>query len=242
MIYHAKKDVKSFYVLLVLFLFTGLALKIYLNERPFEPRERDYALVGSFYIFAMWIAFGVYSLYDGIKKYLSPKATVPVVLGLTLLAAPVLMASQNWDDHSRANKYTALANAKAYLDSCDENAILFTIGDNDTFPLWYAQEIEGYRTDVRIVNTSLFMTDWYIDQMRRKAYESDPIPLTMSRDLYKGSNRDYSFFIEKTKDSMLLQDLIRFLSLEDERAKIELRSGQSVNYFPSNKIIIPIRD
>ncbi|WP_130733497.1 DUF2723 domain-containing protein [Flavobacterium sp. J27] len=239
-VYHAKKDIKSFYVLLVLFLFTGLALKVYLNERPFEPRERDYALVGSFYVFAMWIAFGVYSLYDGIKKFLNPKTTVSIVLGGTLLAAPVLMASQNWDDHSRANKYTALANAKAYLDSCDKNAILFTIGDNDTFPLWYAQEIEGYRTDVRIVNTSLFMTDWYIDQMRRKAYESDPIPLTMSRDLYKGSNRDYSFFIEKTKDSITLDKLIQFLSLEDERAKIDLRSGQSVNYYPSNKIIIPI--
>lgn len=240
MIFHAKKDIKSFYVLLVLFLFTGLALKIYLNERPFEPRERDYALVGSFYVFAMWIAFGVYSIYDGLKKFLQPKITIPVVLTLTLLAAPVLMANQNWDDHSRANKYTALANAKAYLDSCEKNAILFTIGDNDTFPLWYAQEIEGYRTDIRIVNTSLFMTDWYIDQMRRKAYDSEPIPLSMPRDLYKGSNRDYSFYIEKTKDSITLQDLIQFISLEDERAKIDLRSGQKVNYYPSNKIIIPI--
>lgn len=240
MIFHAKKDLKSFYVLLVLFLFTGLALKVYLNERPFEPRERDYALVGSFYAFAMWIAFGVYSLYEGAKKYLQPKASIPVVLGLTLLAAPILMANQNWDDHSRANKYTALANAKAYLDSCEKNAILFTIGDNDTFPLWYAQEIEGYRTDIRIVNTSLFMTDWYIDQMRRKAYDSDPIPLSMSRDLYKGSNRDYSFFEERTKDSIRLDELINFISLEDERAKVTLRSGQSVNYFPSNKIFIPI--
>lgn len=240
MVFHAKKDLKSFYVLLILFLFTGLALKVYLNERPFEPRERDYALVGSFYVFAMWIAFGVYSLYDGVKKFISPKVTVPVILGLTLLAAPVLMASQNWDDHSRANKYTALANAKAYLDSCDKNAILFTIGDNDTFPLWYAQEIEGYRTDIRIVNTSLFMTDWYIDQMRRKAYESEPIPLTITSDMYKGSKRDYSFFIEKTTDSISLAKLIEFISLEDERAKVELRSGQFVNYYPTNKFYIPI--
>lgn len=240
MIFHAKRDLKSFYVLFILFLFTGLALKVYLNERPFEPRERDYALVGSFYVFAMWIAFGVFSLYEGLRKYLQPKVSVPIILGLTLVAAPVLMATQNWDDHSRANKYTALANAKAYLDSCDKNAILFTIGDNDTFPLWYAQEIEGYRTDVRIVNTSLFMTDWYIDQMRRQAYESDPIPLSLTRDLYKGSKRDYSYFLEKTKDSMPLNKFIEFISLEDERAKIDLMSGQSVNYYPTNKVFIPV--
>jgi hypothetical protein len=240
MIFHARKDLKSFYVLLVLFLFTGIALKIYLNERPFEPRERDYALVGSFYVFAMWIGFGVYGIYEGLKKYLQPKVTIPVVLTISMLAAPVLMAKENWDDHNRSKKYTALAMAKAYLDSCEENAILFTIGDNDTFPLWYAQEVEHYRTDVRIVNTSLFMTDWYIDQMKRKAYESDPVPISFTHEQYRGSNRDYSFLIEKTKDSITLDNLIQFMSLDDERAKIELRSGQSVNYFPTDKIVIPI--
>lgn len=240
MIFHARKDIKSFYVLLALFLFTGLALKIYLNERPFEPRERDYALVGSFYVFAMWIAFGVYGLFDGLKKYLQPKLAVPVVLTLSMLAAPVLLAKENWDDHDRSNKYTALAMAKAYLDSCEENAILFTIGDNDTFPLWYAQEIEHYRTDVRIVNTQLFMTDWYIDQMKRKVYDSDAMPISFTHNQYRGSNRDYSFLIERTKDSITLDDLIKFMSLDDERAKIELRSGQSINYFPTDKIVIPI--
>ena len=240
MIFHARKDLKSFYVLLALFLFTGLALKIYLNERPFEPRERDYALVGSFYVFAMWIGVGVFAIYEGIKNYIKPNIAIPVTLAITLLSTPVLMAKENWDDHDRSGKHTALAMAKAYLDSCEPNAILFTIGDNDTFPLWYAQEIEGYRTDIRIVNTSLFMTDWYIDQMKRKAYDSEPIPSSFDRKLYRGSNRDYSFLIEKTKDSILLSDLIKFISLEDERAKVELNSGQFVNYYPSNQIIIPI--
>lgn len=240
MIFHARKDLKSFYVLLALFLFTGLALKIYLNERPFEPRERDYALVGSFYVFAMWIGVGVFAIYEGIKNYIKPKVAIPVTLVITLLSTPILMAKENWDDHDRSGKHTALAMAKAYLDSCEPNAILFTIGDNDTFPLWYAQEIEGYRTDIRIVNTSLFMTDWYIDQMKRKAYDSEPIPSSFDRNLYRGSNRDYSFLIEKTKDTILLSDLIKFISLEDERAKVELRSGQFVNYYPSDQIIIPI--
>jgi len=240
LIFHATRDAKSFYVLLALFLFTGIALKIYLNERPFEPRERDYALVGSFYVFAMWIGFGIYAIYEGIKKYILPKVAIPLVLVVSMLAAPVLLAKENWDDHNRSNKYTALAMAKKYLDSCEPNAILFTIGDNDTFPLWYAQEIEGYRTDVRIVNTSLFMTDWYIDQMKRKAYDSEPVPISFSREQYRGSNRDFSFFVERTEDPILLDDLIKFMSLEDERAKIQLRSGQWVNYFPSKKIVIPI--
>jgi len=235
-VFHARKDAKSFYILLALFLFTGLALKIYLNERPFEPRERDYALVGSFYIFAMWIGIGVYAIYDGIKKYLSPKTAGPIVIGLTLLAAPVLMASQNWDDHNRSGRYTALAMAKAYLSSCDKNAILFTIGDNDTFPLWYAQEIEGYRTDVRIVNTSLLMTDWYIDQMKAKAYESDPIPISFTHDQYKQGTRDYMFFDQATDGRWPLGDFIKFLATDDPRTQRELSNGHMVNFYPTNKV------
>ncbi|WP_396141351.1 DUF2723 domain-containing protein [Flavobacterium sp.] len=238
--YHAKKDVKSFYVLLALFLFTGLALKIYLNERPFEPRERDYALVGSFYVFAMWIAFGVYAIFEWVINYIKPKIALPLVLIVSFLASPLLLAKENWDDHDRSNKYTALAMAKAYLDSCEPNAILFTIGDNDTFPLWYMQEIEEYRTDIRIVNTSLFMTDWYIDQMKMKTHDSEPIPSSFSRDQYKGSNRDYSLFVERTEEPLLLSEVLKFVALDDERAKITLDSGNKVNYFPSKKVIFPI--
>ena len=238
--YHAKKDVKSFYVLLALFLFTGLALKIYLNERPFEPRERDYALVGSFYVFAMWIAFGVYAIFEWVINYIKPKIALPLVLIVCFLASPLLLAKENWDDHDRSNKYTALAMAKAYLDSCEPNAILFTIGDNDTFPLWYMQEIEGYRTDIRIVNTSLFMTDWYIDQMKMKTHNSEPIPSSFTREQYKGSNRDYSLFVERTEEPLLLSEILKFVALDDERAKITLDSGNKVNYFPSKKVILPI--
>ncbi|MCW1147127.1 glycosyltransferase family 117 protein [Flavobacterium lacisediminis] len=240
MVFHAKRDVKSFYVLLTLFLFTGLALKIYLNERPFEPRERDYALVGSFYVFAMWIGYGIYAIFDTLKKYIQPKVAIPVVLAVSLLASPVVLAAQNWDDHDRSNKDTALTMAKAYLDSCEPNAILFTIGDNDTFPLWYMQEIEGYRTDIRIVNTSLFMTDWYIDQMKMKTHNSEPIPSSFNREQYKGSNRDYSLYVERTKEPLLLDEMIKFIALDDERAKIELNNGRKINYFPSKKVIYPI--
>ena len=238
--WHANKDAKSFYVLLMLFLFTGLALKIYLNERPFEPRERDYALVGSFYVFAMWLGFGVYAIYEAITKYLSPKVAGPVVITVCLLAAPVLMASQNWDDHNRANRYTALAMAKAYLSSCEPNAILFTIGDNDTFPLWYAQEVEGYRTDVRIVNTSLFMTDWYIDQMKRKAYESDPMPISFTHDQYKPGTRDYMLYIPNTEERLDMDYFLKILGSDDQRLKRELNNGHWVNFYPTNKVRLKV--
>ena len=236
--YHANKDLKSFYVLLALFLFTGIALKIYLNERPFEPRERDYALVGSFYVFAIWIGFGVYSLYESIQKYIAPKIAGPVIIAATLLSAPVLMASQNWDDHDRSNKYTAVAMAKAYLTSCDKNAILFTIGDNDTFPLWYAQEIEGIRTDVKIVNTSLFMTDWYIDQMKAKAYESDPLPISFTHDEYVGDKLDYVAHIPKVETRWDIKDFISFI--KNPKSTVGLQNGQTIHFFPTNKIRISV--
>ncbi|TDI76986.1 MAG: DUF2723 domain-containing protein [Bacteroidetes bacterium] len=194
LVFHAKNDKKSFWVLLVFFLFTGLALKIYLNERIYEPRERDYALVGSFYVFALWIGYGVYALYEVAKDYLKPKTAIPIVLGVTLLAGPILLATQNWDDHDRSNRRTANSMGRMYLDSCDENGILFTIGDNDTFALWYQQNVEKYRQDIRIVNTSLFQTDWYIDDMKKQAFSSDPIPSQLTHDKYTYGTRDVIAF------------------------------------------------
>ena len=238
LMYHANKDLKSFYVLLALFLFTGIALKIYLNERPFEPRERDYALVGSFYVFAIWIGFGVYALYESVQKYLAPKIAGLLIIAASLLAAPILMAAQNWDDHDRSGKYTALSMAKAYLSSCDPNAILFTIGDNDTFPLWYAQEIEGIRTDVKIVNTSLFMTDWYIDQMKTKTYESDPLPISFTHDQYVGDNLDYVAHIPKVESRWDIKDFMNFI--KNPKSTVGMQNGQTIHFFPTNKIRIPV--
>jgi hypothetical protein len=240
LIYHANKDLKSFYVLLVLFLFTGLALKIYLNERPFEPRERDYALVGSFYVFAIWIGIGVYAIYDYLQKYLQPKLAGPIVIAASFVAAPLLMASQNWDDHDRSNRYTAIAMAKAYLTSCEPNAILFTIGDNDTFPLWYAQEIEEVRPDVKIVNTSLFMTDWYIDQMKRKSYTSDGLPISFKHDQYVGDKLDFAFHNPQTENRWTLKDFIGFIGSDDPRTMVQMQNGQYVHFYPTNKVRIPI--
>ena len=240
LVYHANKDLKSFYVLLVLFLFTGFVLKIYLNERPFEPRERDYALVGSFYIFAIWIGFGVYAIYDTLKNYLQPKIAGPLVIAASLLAAPVLMASQNWDDHDRSNKYTAIAMAKNYLNSCEPNAILYTIGDNDTFPLWYAQEIENVRTDVKIVCTSLLMTDWYTDQMKMKSYQAEGLPISFTHDQYVGDKLDYAIHNPKTENRWNLKDLLNFIKSDDPRTLLEMQNGQKIHFYPTNKIRIPI--
>lgn len=240
LVFHAKNDKKSFWVLLVFFLFTGLALKVYLNERPFEPRERDYALVGSFYVFAIWIGFGVFALYEVLKEYIKPKLAIPIVLAATTLAAPVLLATQNWDDHDRSGRYTAQSMGRMYLDSCDENAILFTIGDNDTFALWYAQNIEGYRQDVRIVNTSLFQTDWYIDDMKKKAFTSDPIPSQLTHDKYKFGSRDFLFFQETKQDTIDIKTWMNWVADDSPATQVELQSGHMANTFPSKIIRIPV--
>ncbi|NRA92248.1 MAG: DUF2723 domain-containing protein, partial [Psychroserpens sp.] len=252
-LYLMSKDPKRFWVLLVFFLFTGLAIQFYTNVRPFEPRERDYSVVGSFYVFAIWIGFGVYAIYDFLNEKVKSKLLAPAITVICLVLVPGILAANNWDDHDRSDRYTANAMARKYLESCAPNAILFTIGDNDSFPLWYLQEIEGVRTDVRVVNTSLFQTDWYIDQMKRKAYESDPIPSQLTHDQYKFGTRDYIMRREITEDTLLIKDFMDFVSNDDPRYKLKYilqREGEdpslypsqllNSNYFPTRYIRVPV--
>lgn len=236
------RDKANFWVLLVLFLFTGIALKIYLNERAFEPRERDYALVGSFYVFAIWIGFGVYSIYDKLKKYITPKVVAPIITAVCLLAVPVLMAQQNWDDHDRSGKRTATALAKNYLDSVDENGILFTIGDNDTFPLWYVQEVEGYRTDVRIINTSLFATSWYIDQMKRASYESKPVKTMLQHKNYRYGTNDQVFYNKdpRLSDTLDVKTWLKYIMSDNQSTQVTFDDGQTYNLFPTKHLRLPV--
>ena len=251
-----QEDPKRFWVLLAFFLFTGLALKIYLNERPFEPRERDYALVGSFYVFSLWIGLGAMALITSIRKFTNLKWLQPIGVGICLIAVPLLMGFQNWDDHDRSNRYTAQSMARSYLESIQENvgAMIFTIGDNDTFALWYAQDIEGFRTDVRTINTSLLATDWYIDQMKRKTYESEAIPSQMTHPLYAYGVRDFIKH-EALIDSVRwdIKDFVNWVSSDHPSTKYKdliAKSGgdpsqypmgtQEMIFYPTNKIRIPV--
>ena len=248
-----KKDKKIFWSMLVFFLFTGIAIQVYTNVRPFEPRERDYSLVGSFYVFSLWIGIGVYATYNWLSKYIKTKLLAPSVIILCLILLPGILISQNWNDHDRSTKRTAHAMAINYLESCAPNAIIFTIGDNDTFPLWYAQEIEGIRRDIRVVCTSLFQVDWYIDQMKRKAYNSEPIPSKLNHDKYKWGTRDYIIKEVVTNDTLDINQFIDFVTSDDPRTKygyvLEQQgydtSGQrsqdlEANYAPTEHIRIPV--
>ncbi len=238
--FQCKHDKKNCWVLLMFFLFTGLSLKIYLNERPFEPRERDYPLVGSFYVFSIWIGFGVYALFDLLKTKINVRISAYLAIIIPFLGAPTLLIAQNWDDHDRSNRYTAQSMAKMYLSSCQDSAILFSIGDNDSFPLWYAQEIEEYRTDIRILITSLLAADWYIDQMKKAAYESQPIPSQLAHTFYTYGNNDAIFYKSVTKDTMLIKNWMHWIESDDPRTQGELQNGKTVNTFPSRHIRIPV--
>jgi len=241
MFYQLNRENKGFWIVMLLFFLTGMAIVIYLNQYPFQPRERDYAYVGSFYAFAIWIGLGVAALYQLLLKY---KINKTVLAGgttaVTFLAVPLLMASENWDDHDRSNRYTARDFAKNYLNSCDPNAIIFTNGDNDTFPLWYAQDVEGVRTDVRVVNLSLFNTDWYIDQMKRKAYESDPIPNSFHEDQYTPGTRDYLPVYERIKEAVDLKRVIEFIASDHPDSRIERPGGKTLHYVPTRNFILPV--
>ena len=247
------KDKKVFWTMLVFFLFTGIAIQVYTNVRPFEPRERDYSLVGSFYVFALWIGIGVFALFDKAQTHFKSKLLAPVISLFCLVAVPGILLSQNWDDHDRSNRKTAHAMAVNYLESCAPNAIIFTIGDNDTFPLWYAQEIEGIRTDVRVVCTSLLSADWYIDQMKRKAYNSEPVPSKLTHDKYKWGTRDYIIKEVVTKDTLDIVQFLDFISSDDNRTKYgyvleqqgyqtngQRKQDLNANYAPTEFVRIPV--
>ena len=247
------RDKKLFWTMLVFFLFTGIAIQVYTNVRPFEPRERDYSLVGSFYVFALWIGFGVFAIYEKLSSFSKTSLLAPIVSIVCSIAVPGILISQNWDDHDRSKRETAHAMAIQYLESCDPNAIIFTIGDNDTFPLWYAQEIEGIRRDVRVVCTSLFNVDWYIDQMKRKAYESAPIPSSLTHEQYKYGTRDYIIKEVVTEDTLSINQFLGFITSDDARTKYkhvlqqqgydtssERNQDLNANYLPTENVRIPV--
>jgi len=194
LVFHYYKDKNSFVVVTLLFILTGLALSFYLNQPPIEPRERDYIFVGAYYAFAIWIGFGVLGICEFIQNSVKNNVVRPVVATLVSLSVPGIMLAEGWDDHNRNYRYISVDAAKNLLNSCAENAVLFTGGDNDTFPLWYVQEVEGFRTDVRVCNLSLLNTDWYIDQMKTKAYKSQPLPITLANENYIQGKNDYLMY------------------------------------------------
>lgn len=193
--YQIMRNGRNALVVGLLFFFTGIAIVIYLNQPPIEPRERDYTFAGSYYAFSIWIGLGFLGIAHFLQRYLSASIAIALSLVFSLLA-PTVMALQGWDDHDRSQRYHSVDSAKNLLNSCAKNAILFTGGDNDTFPLWYVQEVEGFRTDVRVCNLSLLGTDWYIDQMKRKAYDSDPLPIKLEYEQYVNGRNDYIPFYE----------------------------------------------
>lgn len=226
------RDKRNLIVIALLFILTGIAIVVYLNQYPLQPRERDYAFAGSFYAFAIWIGIGVLAVADGLSKLLSPTGR-NVAATAACICVPLIMCAQNWDDHDRSGRYTARDYAYNYLNSCAPNAILFTNGDNDTFPLWYAQEVEGIRTDVRVCNLSLLGTDWYIDQMKKKAYESEPLPISMNKEQYIQGKRDIVYIIDRFNQAIELKQVMDFLASDKPETKYNVPNEEPVAYIPT---------
>jgi len=240
--YQLKKDSKGTLVITLLFLMTGLAIVIYLNQKPFEPRERDYSYCGSTYAFSIWIGLGVIYLINLVKKFLKKEnLSIILVSVVCLILVPGIMAQQNWNDHDRSGKYSCRDYAANYLNSCDKQGILFTNGDNDTFPLWYDQEVEGIRTDVRVVNLMLASGSWYIDELFKKAYESEPCPFEIPQEKYQpGSNEIIPYYDVGIKGYIDLKDLVDFIKSDDPRTYLPLQSGEKMKFFPSKKVKLAV--
>ncbi len=238
--YQFGKQKRDFTALLILFLFTGLGIIVYSNEPPNEPRERDYVLVGSFITFCIWVGLSIPSIYAAIKeRWMKAGPAVPMLATVLALSAPAIMLEQNFNDHSRRFHYMSRDYASNFLESLDPNAIMFTYGDNDTYPLWYAQEVEGVRRDVRIVNLSLIAVDWYIEGLRRRTDDSPPIKLTIPSEAYRGSKRNQLFFLpgKSTTNEMALDQALQFMAKDNPQS---IQGTKLETYLPSNNLYIPI--
>lgn len=235
-----ERDKRGCWLNFLMFFMTGIAIVLYLNQAPYQVRERDYAYAGSFYFFALWIGLAVAAIFTIINDRLKGKGAAKVATAVSLLccAVPALMAEENWDDHDRSNRYTAVEMARNYLNSVGPNGILVTHGDNDTFPLWYAQEVENCRQDVRIVNTSLLGTDWHIDQMKYACNKSTPLPLTVGMSQYLYGTNEWIFINDTRNQVVPLSDVMAVFKHPD--AKVALTSGKKVDYIVSRKFSIPV--
>ena len=244
-VYQYQKNRRDTLVVGLLFFFTGLAIVIYLNMPGNMPRERDYAFVGSFYAFAIWIGLGVLFVQQLFNKFMNGNIAAYSAAALCTLAVPVLMANQEWDDHDRSNKTLARDLATDYLESCAPNAIVISFGDNDTYPLWYAQEVEGVRRDIRVINSSLLGIDWYINQLRYKVNQSDPIDPIWTAEQIEGAKRDGVYFVQKPgmdpNQYMDLFTMMKDYAGSDDPGKMEqTRDGIGINTYPSKKVTVPV--
>jgi hypothetical protein len=240
-IWHTNRNYKDALVVAMLFIMTGLAIVVYLNQYAYQPRERDYAYAASFYAFSIWIGLGVAAIVHLLKKYLNVRTAGILTTAVCLAAVPGIMAAEGWDDHDRSDRYTAREMARNYLESCAPNAILFTMGDNDTFPLWYAQDVEGIRTDVRVVNLSLLGADWYIEQMKRKVYDSEPVPFSLTYNQFRSGTREVVYLSndKRLKDPVDLKELFDIIHSNPQALQVNSSVGL-VDYIPSNRFSISV--
>ncbi len=239
MFFQYKRSKKDFTVVTLLFFFTGIAIVMYLNQSPIQPRERDYAYAGSFYAFAFWIGIGVAAVAEALRKIISkPVIAGSVATVASMALVPCVMAKENWDDHNRSGRYLARDFAYNYLNSCKDEAVLFTYGDNDTFPLWYAQEVEGIRTDVRIMNLSYSSADWYIEQMQQGYYKSKPLPMSLKPDKVAGSRRAIVLMQDRIKEPLDIKKAMDFVVSDEPstKARSNYRGMEAINYFPSRTL------
>jgi len=238
--YHSRQSKKDAFIIGLFWFFTSIAIVMYVNQ-AFQPRERDYSYVSSFYAFAIWIGIGVIAIAEFMRKKVNARTASYATIGLCILIGPVLLIKQEWKGHDRSTKMTAHDMAYNYLISCPKNAILFTGADNDTYSLWYAQEVEGVRPDVRIIVNTLFGSDWYIRQMQSKMNQSEPLPITMSFDKYKNGTRDYIPYNDaKIPDSVELKDVFDFVTSDNPQTKVEMQSGEVLNYLPTKNFKLTV--